>query len=1126
MLKMSKFSNLISIGFYFSLLIGALLKLYTPNVLGNFNRRIISASTLAAVDVNSRISFYYKYLILGMIVVVLFAILYRNVQPHLSNLIKKDKSYVFYIGFYNIISFFGMITLISNFVGSNSINVIYVIMSLHFCLILTFFWKWLANRESWVIVNYLFSNNKFVIWSFLFAFSLMLDIHYVLKNVKTFKADLIVYIMSYLITVVVSYVLYSIIRKREFNKNYILKIIIVSAFPIFIIPSILPISNELYLILNQRGILNVTPLIIQKISFIIAFCASIVIFGMGYRGKFIKWGSFNLKGLFSNIYYPFFLIMLVIMLYHPAVKMGPPSELFESGNPGIAIDQLFRYGKIPIIETFNAHAFSELFGPLVFSIINGYQGWASNLYSEIIDKILYYTIAFYFLKNVISKEFALLTLLLFPFQVLTNLLLPNYFIFALISIFAIFILIKSKSSFYSYLTFWFILSLTFIWRFDLGAAAIMSTLFVLIPYVVIYRDNLRIKKLVLSGIFVFVFWLLLFLFLATLKQVPVIFRLRELLSVISSNQVWGYPTLGDSRKLKYYLFYFLVPISNLMILLFVIYKVKFINKIKAEVFISIVFLILFSLFNFPRGLVRHSLVENKIDVILGFFVFYVSFIPFLIFNKRKLENYIFFSATAIGMSIIILFSSQGMKIVDNSLFSQTMKELPSLLTNVKVENSKIIRYEESPEYTTQTYSSLKKLFDETMSSNDTFLDFGNLPYLYVYTNRKTPMYINQTPAFLSDEISQTSFLKEINSLSIPYVIFADKLGWNSLDGIPNNIRSYRVAEFIYKNYEPFIKMNGMGVWVLQNRKNELEAKLNKLNNPSNIITLFDSKKDGHNKYKVYNLNAVIVNNTLKLVSGSLDPQIYGILAAPDQQKIVLGKGDSYLEMTYSSEKAGDAQVFYSVDNKPFSEQMSSTIHIDETKEQKTVKIPILTTNGILSDVRIDPPTDGVLYINSLYLKTRDLDKVIDQEYRIPLEDNVDISWLPYYWGSNDPLDAKTQTEVQGTLINNEKKIVKGVSNKFRVINSIQKDNGNYLHLNLKSDEIGDPYKMEIKYSGLTNMGESSTSISFFIKADGQYHDYLIRMSSQYNWYRTNVDMLNLTSEAATTLQFMSIREGD
>ncbi|NQX66697.1 hypothetical protein HQN90_11225 [Paenibacillus alba] len=1118
--KFITFGSLISVGFYISLFIGLFLKLYNVNTLSHFDRRIISASTMAAVNVDSRISFYFLALISVVLISLIIFYLIYICQQNLTKLF-NNRYFDFNIKFFNIISFFGFISFL-NLGLKISIS---VIISLHFVIILLTILKGIAYIKSWKTIQYLLSSNKFVIWFFLSAFSLMFDIEYVFKKKPLFNYSPFIYILSFFIIIVSSYVFLLILtHRKKISLHNASKIIILSTFPLTITPSLLPISNETFLILNQQGIFNISPLKIQAILFILILSVSFVLFVLAYIGKFNE-RKVCLKGILENLYYPGFLIMFAMILYQPAVKMGPPSELFESGNPGLAIDQLFRYGRIPILETFNAHAFSELLSPLVFSILNGYQGWAGNLYSEVIDKIFYYLIAYFFLKRLFSKELAVILLLFFPVGILTNFVLPNYYIISLISVFGILKLIKAKYSFQGYLIFWFILSLTFMWRFDLGSAAIMSALGVIISCVVIYRNKFNISKFVFSGMLIFIFWFSLFLLIAFLKHIPVIFRLKELFSVISSNQVWGYPTIGDSGQIKYYLYYYLVPILNLAMFLFIIYKNKFVNKVKQEVFVSIIFMVLFSILNFPRGLVRHSLVENNTVMILGFLTFCLSYFLYLFSKINKLEKYLLFSIVAIGISLIVASGSQKINKSDNSLIVQTMKSMPSSFVNYKVEKTKIARYEESQEYSVTTYSSLKKFFDETMAPDETFIDFSNSPYLYVYTQRRTPMYINQTPVFLSDEISQLSFLEEIKSSSIPYVIFADKGGWTNLDGVPNNIRSYRVAEYIYKNYEPLVKMNGLGVWVLHTRKNELENKLNKLNEPFQVTTLFDSNRSWDKNYVIDDLNATISENTIKLVTGSKDPQLYGIIGASKQQEVLLREGDyNNLEMIYTSQKGGNLQIFYQIDNFQFNEQFSTKVHIDQTSVPTIVNLPI-PFNGLLKDIRIDPPSDDVFNINNLSIKTRDSSQVINENYQLPLDESVDISWLPYYWGSKDSLEATSRTKVLSTLVGNEM-IIQSGSNSFKINNNLQKSNGNYLYLRLKSNEIRDPYKMIVKYNGLTNVGMSNTSISFLIKADGQYHDYLIRVSSQFNWHRTSIDVFNLDPEAATTIESINIREGD
>jgi len=96
--------------------------------------------------------------------------------------------------------------------------------------------------------------------------------------------------------------------------------------------------------------------------------------------------------------------------------------------------------------------------------------------------------------------------------------------------------------------------------------------------------------------------------------------------------------------------------------------------------------------------------------------------------------------------------------------------------------------------------------------------------LYPILNKKSPVYVSQSPLQLSGEFTQEQYIKQIKNIPIIFMPVGD----STLDGVVNSYRFYKVSEYIYQNYMPLIKYeNEFTVWCLKDRCNELKLKLKK-----------------------------------------------------------------------------------------------------------------------------------------------------------------------------------------------------------------------------------------------------------------------------------------------------------
>lgn len=1100
--------------FYVILILQQFSRVYNTN-LSSFPSRIISSATASGIDVGARIMFYYEASFMALASFLVIWWLLVRFDTLVKKLRRAKLSPYFENNAIFALSVLGITDIFSHFYGATTTGSIHFIISVQFSLYLIKILKSFIDESSPFYIP--MKNYRMVLWILLYSTSVMFVVSYVGKliNLHIFNHIEVSYLASFALSLVLVYVLSR--KRRHASRSSLLAVHMFwrNFMPTLLLPIAIPVSNELYLVLSERK-LFVQPTLIWIIISAALVTAQLTLHqNMRARPTTLSTARSTLK-VFASRYYVTIIFVLCGFAYQPPMQMGPPPDLFESGNGGLAIQQLVMFGKIPLIQTFNAHGFSEIFSPLIFILLNGYHGWANYAYQGIILSIIYYTVSFHFLKRFLSEHLSMLLVMFFPFL---NSLLPAYFSFSLLAVFVLDYVLRNPSL-KRHVILWTVLSTIVLWRYDIGFAAVTSVIIVYMAFSFVYRSKLKTGQFVLASAIVGMFWSFIFIVLAVFQHVPIIARLKELHAIFASNQVWGYPTLGTQNDIQYIVFYLLLPLSTLGIGTVTVIRSRFRAGFSKEMFVGFMFIVIFTLMNFPRGLVRHSLVETTLNV-SGYWLFILSFAALVIAYPRQYGLSQAYKKLLIPLSVVLFFVALSGKITGQAdLFLQAANKLRSF-SNYPVQTIPINRYSESEDYRVNTYYYLKLLFDRTLSKQQTFLDFSDSPYLYALTNRQTPMYINQTPAFLSDEVTQKSFLEEISKYSIPYVVYPETHGWSTLDGIPNYIRSYRVAEYIYRNYTPFVEVNGYGIWVQRKQAIAFRKKV-EMFTPHSLATIYPkslSPRALH--FNDVNLHET-VRNGLSVATGAYDPQIANIMTSSKTTPIVLNrKYKYYVKIYYDSHTQGDMQMFYSINHHSYTETYSA--HAESLGGVANTAMFPIVAKGTLSDLRLDPPNSDMFTLRQVnVVRVRLVDALVYDTYHGPGYENDDLSWIPYYWGQFDPLQAVVRTPIEQTLAT-ATTLPANTVQKFRLEKTLDKRNGNYLIINAKSPSSEPGVAMSVQYG---HDGTSLGTYSFQLKPDGRYHDYAVRISSQYAWNVNQISFVQLQPSSTVTIRSMEIHMGD
>jgi hypothetical protein len=326
-----------------------------------------------------------------------------------------------------------------------------------------------------------------------------------------------------------------------------------------------------------------------------------------------------------------------------------------------------------------------------------------------------------------------------------------------------------------------------------------------------------------SAIVVVLLWYLICLF----RDLDPLVRFKEFLAISLSNQNWAYSYLGNKQLVMYSICYYVFPIVVIVSLIFLLTSR---NKITKNQLFFLLVIALAYFMNFERGLVRHSVVE------LGNYKFWTVGLYFSLYASVFLKNKNLFPMlySFIILFIGLLYNSNvhGKKSVFQNAEVLSLqvtgvwgkKKWKNLVGQEKIVSR--VRFADA-----QKYNLYKKTINTLLKEDESFVDFANASFLYSYLKRFNPVYVMQSPAHISGEFAQEQFVKQLETQKnkLPLLIMPFKKDHLNivLDEVLNSYRYYKVAEYLYQNYRPFLAVKGLNdvFWCLNEKCDELKEKI-------------------------------------------------------------------------------------------------------------------------------------------------------------------------------------------------------------------------------------------------------------------------------------------------------------
>ena len=378
--------------------------------------------------------------------------------------------------------------------------------------------------------------------------------------------------------------------------------------------------------------------------------------------------------------------------------------------------------------------------------------------------------------------------------------------------------------------FWLAVAFLCLWALDIGLAAAVGGIAAYLVPKIVNRDKKGVKVFFLVGVCVAAFFALLFFILCLVKGIAPIDRLKEFLSVSMSNQNWAYPNYFDVDSFAFTFSYYLLPTAVILLLGIMVARyyrnsrcllqLENESRIDENVFIVFIFFSVFYLVNLQRGIVRHSLVEGVVFIVLG--TLSLSIVSVAVINQKKKRRLLRFLVAIFASMLLINFytlSFSGENLLSQALYSESYSEQYESVyafNGTRVEGN--VRPAQAEE--------LKQVLDVLLEPDETYFDLSSQNYFYALVGRENPVYVNQSPLMISGDAGQEYALDEIAKVSPPLVLLPDiESDHLSIDNISVCYKYYLLTEYIYQNYVPFAKVSSGYLFCMQDKKEEYTALL-------------------------------------------------------------------------------------------------------------------------------------------------------------------------------------------------------------------------------------------------------------------------------------------------------------
>ena len=1018
--------------------------------LHRFPGRMIGFATIKGIDIARKTSLFYNSIFLFLALNAIFYLLAFLFTRKKQGILKA-------LNILNISSLAGCLLLflqVLKLSGSESIHLIFLIqiIAIIFLAIKEIFLK---NAHKKLFDSALFGIVICIGICFYFLLKECASLFHI--NVKIYFSGSIIIFSALALFAVAFY-----LRRQTYLKalSALIKFSWI-LIPIMLIPFYTVLKDEIYLILNNKGILYFSPLKL----YLLLFVFTVIWIYVRSRKPVVEIKRFSLYKILSNYYFPLLIFGITAYIYYNPFFVDNSKGVFEEANRFLPVMEFLKYHTVPLLEKFNSHMLSEIVTIYLYAILNKLSGLQPLIY-DFIFPVCAALISYFIIKDFTNNPYvALFTVVLFPLEKdLTVTFFP-----VILVVYVLYKIIYHPPSFKNYLLLLCTFLFFVLWKIDIGVAGDISILGVLLIYS--FAKSIKLNsRLLLTALAVFLSGILILFFLFLLNGINLISNLLNEYNYLSSVQSYGYIGLSNNPPDRVFqMQYFIFPVVALLLGAYIIFHFKKFSTSKNSKFatICLLFCIGFYIANFQRGLVRHSFIENTDEFLSSFIFFILSGSVYLLYKHQShFRKFLLF----FFVSFLLL---TGFKYPECHPFV-VYESMKSKLNNfAQIQPRAGINREIDSVGIQSNFEDFEKFISTELKNDETFIDFSNEPMLYYYTHKITPSYFFQSPYSMHNDYLQNRFIENLGNYKVPLLLFANTLPatqwfWNEPDGVPNALRHYRIAEYLYQQYQPFVVVQNYCIW---------KRKSSSLRN--SIKQLFIFKTD---------LKASILSDS-------------AFKNKPIDSVATVSEGNIFITIAYARDSSREYGLTYRKWNdssihemKPvFSDSSSHKIYysVNNTESGK-MKFYLKHFKNVLS-IEIDE----VKYLPDVY-------SLVPQHW--------EVGMLPYIWAN---YDERISTASVQKIIADKDTIIGKSPVYFDLPMVIDKSTGNYIYISLDANNET-PIKIQFAY------GPSNGIVDFTLPPGEGLRTFAIRISSQYNWYARENTKISLSAPGGEIVHLKKI----
>ncbi len=587
------------------------------------------------------------------------------------------------------------------------------------------------------------------------------------------------------------------------------------------IPFISFLRDEIYLTLNNHGVLTVEPRTVEYV--LIGFLALFVVVRI-FR-DLRRQDPPSLTARVGRFGLPLFLFGIASIAYY--FPLHPlPDKLFEAANPGLFVQQFFDFGRIPYLETFNAHGFSDSFWSFVFPLLQGNRDEVTGFY-EFLNRAIGAVLVYWLLRRATGNPYlACFAVLFAPFYV------DVFPVYCELAIASLFVLerVLAKPSAIRIAAFAMYTVGVFHWRLDMGAANLIASAGVVaVTWLTSSRSRPRWRDLLVGGTACGFVYGVVFLGLAWYRGVDPLHVVQSLQHIVSSSQGFGQAVAREfGPDVRWHLF--VLPIAVLSIAAISIFlraTTQSPTRERAFLMLFLAYGAFYYFANFQRGLVRHTWIEPGNVYVLSFGFVVLALSPYLRASGSERSRWIAFLgiATVLAGSFGLQGPIPASAAKYKNLWQKTIAhriEWP----HVQFAPFLIDRSPSSPSLEKHHYGAARRFIASNLTPDQTFLDLTMSPMLYVVLHRRSPHYLNHL-YLAHDEWLQKNEIPEFEENDVPVVFTWMEEDLAKFDGevanqhnfgdtVHNSVRQWVFHEWLNRHYEPWCVVQRWQVWRRKN----------------------------------------------------------------------------------------------------------------------------------------------------------------------------------------------------------------------------------------------------------------------------------------------------------------------